>query len=166
MEIFRAPSVSGASVEESHDKLPVIEEFVQVRLLFRVTSAQRVKEQIAHYTVHHLLIAILPETLDFPIFLAVFHTLFLDLFCALFVDLVLVLFYDLLLDLLLFLLLDLLHDFFGALFLELLLDLLCALFLDLFCALFLDLLLALFLAFFYNSLWLEINFLRQAHICW
>ena len=60
VEVCILPPVSGASVEESHDKLPVFEELVQVRLLFRVIRAQRFKHQIAHYTVHYLLITFLP----------------------------------------------------------------------------------------------------------
>ena len=61
VEVCILPPVSGASGEKSHDKLPVFEELVQVCLLFRVIRAQRVKHQLAHYTVHYLLIAFLPR---------------------------------------------------------------------------------------------------------
>ena len=60
-EVFVLPPVSGPSVEKSHDKLPVVEQLVQVRLFFRIIRAQRVKHQIAHYTVHYLFIAFLPR---------------------------------------------------------------------------------------------------------
>ena len=75
VEVYILPPVSGASVEKSHDKLPVIEQLVQVRLLFRVIRAQRLKHQIAHYTVHHLLIAFLPRD-HFCVSLTFFFTLF------------------------------------------------------------------------------------------
>jgi hypothetical protein len=39
VEVCKLPPVSGASVEKSHHKLPVVEELVQVRLLFRIIRA-------------------------------------------------------------------------------------------------------------------------------
>jgi hypothetical protein len=40
VEITIVPSVYGASIEESDAKVLVIEELVQIRLLFRITRAK------------------------------------------------------------------------------------------------------------------------------